>query len=108
MIEAQASLEAFKQIQETHTMLRKEFDHKQEQERLFQITRVQHWLGAINSEFRHEDVVHRRHQGTGHWLLGNERFKNWFSPEQCIDPLLWLHGIPGAGKPTCSKLIHPA
>ena len=62
------------------------------------LARVQQWLGAVDICARHESATDKRFAGTGDWLLENHRFQRWFSPDQCVDPLLWLHGMPGAGK----------
>ncbi|KAH8691089.1 hypothetical protein GQ44DRAFT_636325, partial [Phaeosphaeriaceae sp. PMI808] len=43
--------------------------------------------------------------GTGDWLLGNERFSSWFNPYPRTAPLLWLSGIPGAGKTVLASFI---
>jgi hypothetical protein len=58
---------------------------------------VQQWLGGIDSWTRHQDAVKARHVGTGNWLLADERFKQWSNLNHCVDPLLWLKGMPGAG-----------
>ena len=42
-----------------------------------------------------EDVLSRRHPGTGSWLLEHETFKAWVKHTGSI---LWCPGIPGAGK----------
>lgn len=36
--------------------------------------------------------------GSGEWLLNDNKFENWHSFDFCTTPLLWLTGIPGAGK----------
>jgi hypothetical protein len=36
--------------------------------------------------------------GTGDWLLRDASFKQWFGPKNTTIKMLWLRGIPGAGK----------
>ena len=41
--------------------------------------------------------------GTTKWLESDESFRDWIDPSSRSTSLLWLHGIPGAGK---SRSIH--
>jgi hypothetical protein len=98
IIEAQATLIEYEEFQASHTYMKAEFAKLQSSEKDRRYTRVQDWLGStIDSRSRHQDAGKDRFGNTGQWLLQDQRFKNWFAPNQCIDPLLWLHGIPGAG-----------
>ena len=36
--------------------------------------------------------------GTGQWLQREESFRKWLNPADDSTRLLWLQGIPGAGK----------
>jgi hypothetical protein len=45
--------------------------------------------------------------GFGQWLLGHEKMKAWLDAERCDSELLWLKGIPGAGKFSTTTL-YPA
>lgn len=58
---------------------------------------VRSWLGDDSTTTRHEDIAKRRHPDTGEWIFENPKFKRWYDPEHCKDPLLWIHGLPGAG-----------
>jgi hypothetical protein len=37
-------------------------------------------------------------EGTGRWLLRQNDFVKWLDPTSTANSLLWLHGIPGAGR----------
>jgi len=37
-------------------------------------------------------------EGTGSWLLRDDLFKNWLDPTENSVDLIWLQGLPGAGK----------
>lgn len=37
--------------------------------------------------------------GTGKWLFRDLSFQNWLANKEKAKPILWLRGIPGAGKP---------
>ena len=69
---------------------------------------LQCWLRAPNVENdqRFFSGIRAEYPGTGRWLLDNSTFKDWFQPLCCIlPPLLWLNGIPGAGKTILASLV---
>lgn len=51
---------------------------------------VLRWLSPLNPASRQIDVLNRRHEGTGKWLLESDEFKKWILGEQ---RLLWCPGI---------------
>jgi len=54
------------------------------------------------SAYRYEPELHRLlnvvTRGTGSWLSRNKDFTRWLDASDDSKPLLWLQGIPGAGK----------
>ncbi|PGH01881.1 hypothetical protein AJ80_08953 [Polytolypa hystricis UAMH7299] len=68
---------------------------------------VMQWLSPFHCEA--EQDKHRKTRSVGkdpgRWLLDDTRFKEWFSPNCCSTPLLWLSGIPGAGKTILASVI---
>ncbi|KAF5628959.1 zinc finger C2H2-type integrase DNA-binding protein [Fusarium sp. NRRL 52700] len=69
---------------------------------------VCHWLRSIDPAADQDlfSKVRAEYPGTGRWLLDNEDFKGWFNPLYArIPPLLWLTGLPGAGKTILTSLI---
>ncbi|KAJ6007433.1 ankyrin repeat-containing protein [Penicillium herquei] len=67
---------------------------------------VQCWLNSADVQVDHESVsdVRSTNQAAGQWLLQNDVFRSWQSADT-KDPLLWLSGIPGAGKSVLASLI---
>jgi hypothetical protein len=90
-------LTEFSKLQDLRISTRIEFHRVRKAERDRQRDRIQHWLGSVDSDARHEDATKLRFTDTGTWLLEDHRFKQWFDPDHCVDPLLWLNGMPGAG-----------
>ena len=45
-----------------------------------------------------ETIRRTRVQGTGYWLENEIAFRNWSDTSSRSAPVLWLSGIPGAGK----------
>lgn len=44
-------------------------------------------------------------RGTGKWLLQDDVFLKWLDVANCSTDLLWLHGIPGAGKTFLAGIV---
>ena len=53
------------------------------------------WLGALDSEASHKSMRNIHEPGTSHWLIETREFRRWVKGDSKV---LWLHGIPGAGK----------
>ncbi|KAK8186909.1 ankyrin repeat-containing domain protein [Phyllosticta capitalensis] len=62
------------------------------------------WLSAPNPGENHEFASHKRHSGTGQWLLQRSEYLKWKS---CRDSnsFLWLRGKLGSGKTILSSMI---
>ncbi|KAF5712258.1 Nacht domain-containing protein [Fusarium mundagurra] len=77
---------------------------------------LQHFVQTEENNIAQEYASHRAHlapknydadlyrfsesvcDGTGKWLFRNESFQNWLAGIEKAKPILWLRGIPGAGK----------
>ncbi|KAJ3579076.1 hypothetical protein NPX13_g1491 [Xylaria arbuscula] len=69
---------------------------------------VHNWLRATNIDIDQDNHEKARaeYPGTGRWLLNSTVFQDWFNPQfPAIPPLLWLNGIPGAGKTVLASLV---
>ena len=58
------------------------------------------WMSPIPYMQHHIQAKREVLQGTGQWLLDDDRLLRWQYSES--SSILWLHGIPGSGK---SKLV---
>ncbi|KAF2999267.1 hypothetical protein E8E13_003411 [Curvularia kusanoi] len=78
---------------------------KEEQSRL---NNVQEWL-AVESRSDHDHVTYQEvrfeHSSTTDWILNHEKIKDWVALDNPTTPLLWMHGIPGAGKTILASTI---
>ncbi|KAI0903784.1 ankyrin repeat-containing domain protein [Ustulina deusta] len=62
------------------------------------------WFKTSNPEQNHLTSRESHEPGTGQWIFENAAFKTWVNDS---GSLLWLHGIPGAGKTIlCSTIIN--
>lgn len=51
--------------------------------------------GHVNPISNHKAALKLRHPGTGTWLAESDQYIEWLETERSM---LWLYGIPGAGK----------
>lgn len=61
------------------------------------------WLASLVSDAAADTHVRLKAQSTGDWFLEGSEFKHWIDSPHSI---LWLHGIPGAGKSVmCASIV---
>lgn len=60
------------------------------------------WLTPLDFKSRHREILSRRQEGTGQWLLTSLEFQAWL-----IEPgqVLYCHGMPGAGKSVFASIV---
>ena len=59
------------------------------------------WLSPLEPRVRHRDIVARRIDSIGAWLLETEEFKRWQNGSRedgSYHPTLFCYGNPGVGK----------
>ncbi|CAK37376.1 uncharacterized protein An01g13700 [Aspergillus niger] len=99
LIENRVSLVEFEAIRKDDSISARALER--EKEAMVKVHRdtVEHWLSAfdIKAEHRIHQEKRRVCQDPGRWLLSSPGFKTWSSPDDWLNPLLWLSGIPGAG-----------
>src|SRR5271170_640838 len=64
--------------------------------------RISEWLSGADPSMNHNLARKRCESGTGEWLFDIKEFKEWRDRRGGI---LWLHGIPGAGKTVLSSTL---
>ncbi|KAJ7278167.1 hypothetical protein C8J57DRAFT_1576462 [Mycena rebaudengoi] len=57
---------------------------------------------CLNFFQRHDDISCARQEGTGLWLLEEDKFTDWVSGAGAI---FWCYGMPGAGKTVLSSAV---
>lgn len=67
-------------------------------------------LDKLGSQGPHDDKGHRRlpdqrHPTSGDWILDEHLFLQWLDPNNISNDLLYLNGMPGAGRPSKRMLI---
>ncbi|TVY15598.1 Vegetative incompatibility protein HET-E-1 [Lachnellula arida] len=67
---------------------------------------VLQWLSAAPSTLEDHNTFHGiRCNGSGDWILKHEKVQNWRELETPVSSILWLNGIPGAGKTILASVI---
>ncbi|KAM0541979.1 hypothetical protein ACHAO7_010177 [Fusarium culmorum] len=65
--------------------------------------KILQWVSDIPYESDHYIAREGRVDGTGEWLMGHEVYETWQRPD--TSNLMWLNGIPGAGKTKLSSRV---
>ncbi|KAF8858973.1 hypothetical protein BDZ45DRAFT_621579, partial [Acephala macrosclerotiorum] len=66
--------------------------------------KVLHWFSPSTLYDKQQYTFSQHQEGTGTWLLEDDRFVNWVN-SQASDQVLWCAGHPGAGKTIMSSVI---
>lgn len=61
---------------------------------------VLRWVSSATMSDTHEDYCNKRQgcPGSGEWVLRKSKLKGWKDLDTPINSVLWMYGIPGAGK----------
>ncbi|KAJ4856183.1 ankyrin repeat domain-containing protein [Trichoderma breve] len=65
--------------------------------------KILQWISDIPYESDHYTAKSGRIEGTGGWLIQHETYKAWRDAKEST--VLWLNGIPGAGKTKLSSKV---
>lgn len=79
--------------------MEEEFKHREAEAKIAQLSHSIAWLAVDDS--LQEDLLElrsdRHYRGTCEWVAKVPQMISW-NIDDCNEPLLWLKGIPGAGK----------
>jgi len=99
LIESQANVLEIQASQVTRALAEKAFEAEVVVRRDHQRIAVRTWLSARNVKLDHEACIETRREylSTGLWILEKTAIAAWNDSQNTTVPLVWLHGIPGAG-----------
>jgi hypothetical protein len=82
---------------------------QEEQDKLERLKHLALWLSAADVTNDHEKIAQARqgHPDSCRWILRKSNFRKWYDQQVVQKPLLWIHGIPGAGQWESSFLSPP-
>uniref|UniRef100_A0A0W0GEG1 NACHT domain-containing protein n=1 Tax=Moniliophthora roreri TaxID=221103 RepID=A0A0W0GEG1_MONRR len=66
-------------------------------------TKILDWISPLPYQGYHNHHKRDVLQGTGQWLLQSQMYREW--KNDSTSSLLWLHGIPGAGKSKLASIV---
>ncbi|KAL9136526.1 MAG: hypothetical protein Q9175_002271 [Cornicularia normoerica] len=95
-----ASIWHFQEAQDARVRTSQEFEAQKcsddRQRRFFVID----WLSHVSCQEQHEELRHKRrlYPESTHWIFSTAQLIQWFSGSESSNPVLWIFGIPGAGK----------
>ena len=99
LIESQANLVQYQSSRIARQQAETEVQKIEEALVKQQLVSVRDWLcsAKVKNDQEHYVSVRVHCLGFGRWLLSHPRMRVWMDPDSSSIPLLWLHGIPGAG-----------
>ena len=80
--------------------MRNSFAMLEEAERKKRQVVVVNWLSATDAILDQEasKAMRNEYPMAGRWVFEDPKMKTWVDPGKSVAPLLWMNGIPGAGK----------
>ena len=114
LIQAQASLLHYKQYQQDsqetmrhirqyecdREMMIEKLENLEAKESAKKYDTVMEWIAGAQTHLDHEAfcAIRDEYKGSGDWILKHEKVQNWREADTPVSSILWLNGIPGAGK----------
>ncbi|CAI6333480.1 unnamed protein product [Periconia digitata] len=108
LVESRATIAQYRRYKEDVTELKKKIEELILQERMKKMKAVKEWL-AVGSRPQQDHAGFQRIRAefpsTGRWISKHEYFKEWLGMDVPPTPIIWLFGIPGAGKTVLTSNI---
>ncbi|KAJ6150201.1 hypothetical protein N7471_001400 [Penicillium samsonianum] len=106
LLEGRVTFSQLESVISTGFKTLEEFEKQREDEKISKHRAVQCWLRSADVETDQETLARVRsgNPETGNWLFCHGLFQTW-QDSIAPTPLLWLSGIPGAGKSVLASLI---
>ncbi|KAF7918225.1 uncharacterized protein EAE98_009837 [Botrytis deweyae] len=103
----QESILRIQEYQREHLNHKKQFEAIEKEDTKRQRLALLDWLASTDPIPDHEFAVSMRadYPSSGNWILQENKIKAWLDPQQLTVPLLWINGIPGAGKTILTSVI---
>jgi hypothetical protein len=100
LIKRQASIIQIEEARTERAHVRNQFTIIEENAQKKTRLDVINWLSAVDSILDQESSATVRHEypSTGKWILHDVKIKTWMDPKNSMIPIMWMNGIPGAGR----------
>lgn len=99
LIESCANAAEFAMVEKTLALAEVESKRQQEINERERLSLVRDWLAAacVQEDQEAKTITRENYPNSCKWILDVPKFKAWEN-QTSDSPLLWVHGIPGAGK----------
>ncbi|KAF1829385.1 C2H2 domain-containing protein [Decorospora gaudefroyi] len=101
-------LAEYRRYQEDMADLKARLDEAVKREQAKKNMMVKEWLAVGEQpQIDHDNFCRTRKEcaTTAHWILQHETIKHWMEADVPNAPVVWMHGIPGAGKTILASAI---
>ncbi|KAH8586238.1 hypothetical protein B0O99DRAFT_644911 [Bisporella sp. PMI_857] len=107
LVTSRVSITEFEAIQNHRQTTTNTFEKQMKDHNALRQDTVKAWLRHFDCKGQQESYRDTRSicRDPGRWLLNHPLIQDWFNPDFCPEPLLWLNGIPGAGKTILASVI---
>ncbi|KAI1871350.1 uncharacterized protein JN550_004795 [Neoarthrinium moseri] len=107
LLEGRVSRLEFEQMLNLRVSSKYEFNKIQKTQIADRRVQVMQWLSPFDCDAEQDRYRRTRSicKDPGRWLIEDDRFQDWFRPHGSSTPLLWLSGIPGAGKTILASVV---
>lgn len=97
-----ASVSEFQEAQNARLLITREFEAQRERDEKEQKLSVNEWLSHVTCHSQHEELQERRRvfPSTTRWIFDTTAASEWFRDDDESGLVLYVDGIPGAGKPS--------
>ncbi|KAH6622333.1 C2H2 domain-containing protein [Boeremia exigua] len=102
------SLVRYQQYEQDAQGMNARLDELVAEERVKRTKAVIQWLAASQQPIQDHEIycqIRAEFPRTAHWILKRAYINDWIERTVPSTPLLWLHGIPGAGKTILASAI---
>ena len=107
LIESQATALHFRQYNADRQLIIENLQHLEDAESDRRYLGLLQWLMPVGIRSDHEAIteVWREFPRSGEWIFRNPKYSTWRTDDVPRSPILWLRGIPGAGKTVLASRI---
>ncbi|KAH8733175.1 hypothetical protein GQ44DRAFT_821389 [Phaeosphaeriaceae sp. PMI808] len=108
LVERRASVAQYRKYREDMIDIKMRLDQQVQEEKLKKLVTVREWL-AVDQRADQDHLgyqnTRKTYSTTAQWVLKHENVEHWIEADPPATPLLWMHGIPGAGKTILASAI---
>ncbi|KAJ5592115.1 hypothetical protein N7537_009019 [Penicillium hordei] len=87
---------------QTMTATKQTLEHLNQRQESSEQSGILNWLSDVDYTLQQSDLLARRQEGTGKWLLASDQYIHWLRTPRAT---LFCPGMPGAGKTICSAIL---